>query len=85
MSALFQELNFEKVIVNGSTLLFHSGFYYKITLVKGLNSYVLEFANSYDEAVKNRFEDGDVYPISLGEDELINELRHDLLKYYINM
>ncbi len=85
MSALIQELNFEKVIVNGSTLLFHSGIYYKITLVKGLNSYVLEFATSYDEAIKNMFEDGDVYPISLGEDQLINELRHDLLKYYINM
>ncbi len=85
MSALIQELNFEKVIVNGSTLLFYSGIYYKITLVKGLNSYVLEFATSYDEAVKNMFEDGDVYPISLGEDQLINELRHDLLKYYINM
>lgn len=85
MSALIQELNFEKAIVNGSTLLLHSGIYYKITLVKGLNSYVLEFATSYDEAVKNMFEDGDVYPISLGEDQLINELRHDLLKYYINM
>lgn len=78
-------MNFEKAIVNGSTLLFHSGTYYKITFVKGLNSYVLEFASSYDEAVRNMFEDGDVYPISLGEDQLINELRHDLIKYYINM
>lgn len=72
-------------MVNGNTLLFHSGIYYKITFVKGLNSYVLEFATSYDDAVKNMFEDGEVYPISLGEDQLVNELRHDLLKYYINM
>ncbi|WP_188067670.1 hypothetical protein [Brevibacillus brevis] len=80
---LFQELNFERVILNGTPLLLHGGTYYKITFVKGLNAYVIEFA-SYDEAVKNMFEDGDVYPISLGEDKLISELRHDLINYYIN-
>ncbi|MFC9775342.1 hypothetical protein [Paenibacillus chitinolyticus] len=84
IEALFQELKFEKVIVNGIPLLFHGGVYYKITFVKGLNSYVIEFANSYDEALKNMFEDGDLYPISLSEDKLIDELRHDLIKFYIN-
>lgn len=61
-------MNFEKVIVNGSILLFYLGFYYKIIFVKGLNFYVLEFVISYDEVVKNMFEDGDVYFILLGED-----------------
>lgn len=83
IESLFQELNFERVIVNGTSLLFHGGNYYKITFVKGLNSYVIEFARSYDEAVKNMFEDGDVYPISLGEDKLINELRDDLINFYM--
>ncbi len=81
---LFKELKFEKVIVNGTSLLLHSGIYYKITFIKGLKSYVIEFANSYDEAVNNVFEDGDLYPISLSEDELIDKLRHDIVNYYIN-
>lgn len=84
IEALFIELKFEKVIVNGIPLLLNGGTYYKITFVKGLKSYVIEFANSYDEAVNNVFEDGDVYPISLSEDELIDKLRHDIINYYIN-
>lgn len=82
---LFQELKFEeKVLVNGTPLLLYGGTYYKITFVKGLRSFVIEFANSYDEASNTVFEDGDLYPISLKEDELIDKLRHDILKYYIN-
>ncbi|MGG4194559.1 hypothetical protein ABEW50_13995 [Paenibacillus jamilae] len=84
IESLFQELNFETVIVNGTQLLLHGDTYYKITFVKGLNSYVIEFASSYDEAVNNMFEDGDVYPSSLGEDKLISELRHDLINFYMN-
>ncbi|NUU74529.1 hypothetical protein [Paenibacillus xylanilyticus] len=84
IESLIQELNFEKVYVSGTPLLLRDGIYYKITFVEGLNSYVIEFASSYDEAVKNMFEDGDIYPISLGEDQLICQLRHDLKKFYLN-
>lgn len=81
---LCHELNFEKVIVNGTPLFLQGGSYYKITFVKGLKSYVIEYANSLDEAVKNIFEDGDLYPISLNEKELIDKIRHDLVNYYFN-
>ncbi|MDR5002779.1 MULTISPECIES: hypothetical protein [Brevibacillus] len=84
IESLFQELKFERVIINGIPLLLYGGTYYKITFVKGLDSYVIEFASTYDEAVKNMFEDGDIYPVSLGEEELISELRHDLIKFYMN-
>ena len=84
IEALFQQLSFDKVNVNGIPLFLKGGIYYKVTFVKGLNSYVIEFANSYDEAVNNVFEDGDLYPISMSKDELINKLRHDLTNYYIN-
>ncbi|WP_372010375.1 hypothetical protein NBRC13296_06780 [Paenibacillus chitinolyticus] len=84
INALFQELNFEKVSVSGNPLFLLNGLYYRITLVKGLKSYVIECADSYDKAVKNIFEDCDLYPISLNETELIDDLRHDLLKYYMN-
>ncbi|MGN7117511.1 MULTISPECIES: hypothetical protein [Lysinibacillus] len=81
---IFQELSFEKVSVNGIPLFSQGGIYYKVTFVKGLKSYVIEFANSYNEAVNNVFEDGDLYPISMSEDELIDKLRDDLINYYIN-
>ncbi len=48
--------------------------YYKVTFVKGLKSYVIEFANSYEEAGNNVFEDCDSYPILLNEVELIDIL-----------
>ncbi|MDK8193131.1 hypothetical protein QP794_23875 [Paenibacillus sp. UMB7766-LJ446] len=84
IDSLIHELNFERVTVNGISMLHYNGSYYKISFIKGLNSYVIEFANNYDEAKKNLFEDGDVYPVSLGEDRLISELHHDLNKYYLN-
>lgn len=84
IDSLIQDLKFERINVNGIPLLFYNGVYYKITFVKGLDSYVIEFAKSYDEAIKNMFEDGDVYPVSLGEDQLISQLHHDLIKYYFN-
>ena len=81
---VFQELNFDKLILNGDSLMLHNGIYYKVTFVKGLKAYVIEFANNYDEAVNNVFEDGDIYPVSLGENELLSKLRDDLKKYYLN-
>ncbi|MFE3573963.1 hypothetical protein [Lysinibacillus sp. NPDC059133] len=84
IESLFEELGFKKVRVNSTTLFLHSGIYYKVTFIKGLKSYVIEFANSYDEANNNVFEDGDLYSMSMNEDELIKKLRHDLVNYYIN-
>lgn len=84
IDALIQNLEFERVHLNGIPLLKYNNSYYKISYIEGLNSYVIEFAKSYDEATKNMFEDGDVYPLSLGEDKLINEMHHDLIKYYLN-
>ena len=81
---LFQELDFEKINVNGISLFSQGGSYYRVTFVEGLNSYVIEYSNSYNEAINNVFEDGDLYPISMCEDELIDKLRDDLVNYYIN-
>lgn len=83
VEVLFRELNFEKVSVNGTELFLQGGIYYKISFVKGLKSYIIEFANSNYDAVNNVFEDGDLYPTSMDEDELIDNLRQDLINYYI--
>ncbi|MGE6577827.1 hypothetical protein ACQKFM_23275 [Paenibacillus xylanexedens] len=84
IDSLIQDLNFERVSVNDIPLLLYEGRYYKISLIKDFNSYVIEFAKNYDEALKGLFEDGDVYPISFGEVKLVSELHCDLIKYYLN-
>ena len=80
---LLEELGFKKVNVNGNILYLYRGCYYKVTYIKGLKSFVIECASNYDEAQNNVFEDGDLYPISLGENALLDKLRSDLVKYYI--
>lgn len=84
IESLFVELGFEKVSINSTPLFLQGDIYYKVTFIKGLKSFVIEIANSYDEAINNVFEDGDLYSMSMNEDELIGKLRHDLVNYYIN-
>ena len=71
-------INDEKVYLNKKT-----GHYHCITYVKGLKSYVIESADNFEEAQKNRFEDSDVYPIAMGEKDLLKAFRKDIEKYYI--
>lgn len=80
---LFEELGFETVIIN-EQLYSQDGSYYKITYVEGLKAIVIESAANYDEAKNKVFEDSDLYPISLGEDEILIKLRNDLMKDYLS-
>jgi len=80
---LVEELGLKKTIINGVGLYSYNECYYKLTYIERYNSYVIEYANNYDEAVKNVFWDGEWYPISLG-DALFDELRHDLVNFYMD-
>lgn len=46
-------------------------------------SYVIEYAESEDEAKLNRFEDDDLYDDSIPEDELIAMIQKDLNEYVL--
>ncbi|GAV15277.1 hypothetical protein [Paenibacillus sp. NAIST15-1] len=78
IEGLFRELQFEKEILNNTNVFVRDGKYCRVTFIKTLESYVIEYADSYDEAEKNLFEDGDLFPVSLGEDELINRMRYEI-------
>jgi len=78
IEGLFRELQFEKEILNNTNVFVLDGKYCRVTFIKTLESYVIEYADSYDEAEKNLFEDGDLFPLSLGEDELINRMRYEI-------
>lgn len=84
IDSLFKELGFDEVTINGNRLYELSGAYYKITYIEEHKSFVIEYAESNYEALKNIFWDGDWYPISLGENGLLIKLRSDLEKFYIS-
>ncbi|MNB92655.1 hypothetical protein D3C75_397600 [compost metagenome] len=77
--ALLSELNFKKAIINNSEVYESEGQYLKLTFLNKLKSYVIEYADSYDEAKKNLFEDGDLFSISMDEDELISKIRNEII------
>lgn len=83
IQSLFQELGFQKVILNNQQIYKWSNNYYKITFIHKFQAYIIEFASTVEEAEKNLFEDSDLYPLSLGE-RLVEQLHSDLTKYYKN-
>ena len=84
IESIFTELNFKEVHVNRQKLYEYNGHYYFVSFVKGLNSYVIESAENLSEAETNMFEDSGVYPLTLGENELLRVIRADLIQFYIN-
>jgi len=79
---LLKELGYKIVEIDGKELYCHEGSYFKITYIDNFKAYVVEYANSYENAKNNVFEDGDIYPIALGEIGLIEKLKADLISYY---
>lgn len=79
---VLRELGFEIIEIDGKGLYHHKGNYYKFTYIDDFKAYVIEYANNYEEAKNNVFEDGDTYSIDLGENEFIEKLKADLIKYY---
>ncbi len=80
---LFIELNFKPTFINNEIVYQYNENYYKLTYIKGLQCFVIESAESFEDAQKNLYEDCDLYPITL-EESLIRVLEDDLKKYYIN-
>lgn len=79
---VLRELGFEFIEIDGNGLYHHKGNYYKFTYIDDFKAYVIEHANNYEEAKNNVFEDADTYSMHLGENEFIEKLKADLIKYY---
>lgn len=82
INILIEELGFEKCILDDNKMYKYHQSYYKLTFLNTFQAYIIEYALTVEEAKNNRFEDGDLYPISLQE-QFIDTLRSDLLKYYM--
>lgn len=75
----FKELNFNEEVINNSIVYEYEGRYFKISFINQLKSFVIEYADSYNEAIKNLFEDGDLYSITMDEEELISKIRDEII------
>lgn len=80
---LLINMGFVEVLIKGERVYKYNNDYYKFTYIKKFESYVIEYAIGEEEALKNRYDDGDLYPISLGKEKFLKLLKEDLIKYYI--
>ncbi|MPN44886.1 hypothetical protein SDC9_192453 [bioreactor metagenome] len=56
--------------------------YFKVEYLTEINHFVIETASYMQEARLNLFEDEDLYSTTLNNEELIESIRKDLIKYY---
>lgn len=83
LSCVFEELGFDKTVLNNKELFLHKENYYIITYISKFRSFVIEYANNFQDAKNNVFEDGDIFSIDLTEDQIIQEFREILIQYYL--
>ena len=82
IDSLFVSHGFAKEMINSEINYVLHGKYRKAAFVKGLDGIVIEYANYVEEAQRNVYEDGDVYPLSLGE-TLVDLLSMDIVKHMV--
>ena len=81
-SDIFMKLGFESTHVNSEKVYKNENGYHMFTFIEGLGVFVIEWAQSLDKASRNMYEDCDLLPISLGEDELLRQLENILIEHY---
>jgi len=80
IDSILRESGFEVVIIDGKNVYHHEGSYYKFTYINQFEGYVVEYADNYEDAKNNVFEDGDIYSIDLNENELAEKIKADLIR-----
>ena len=84
MYDIFREMGLEEVDFNGLKFFRRKNKYYTISYITGIHSLVIECAEGIEEVKKNRLDDADLYPIKMGEEELLKAFKEDLVKYYMD-
>lgn len=80
---LFTETNLKVEQLDAGRVFSYKGGYYRFTFVKGLEAFVLEYAESLEEAQKYRYEDSELYPLVLGDGGILDKLRNDIGNYIL--
>lgn len=84
MEKLFINLGFSPIIINDLKFMRYKECYCKITFLKDWSAIVIESADNIQDAKKGVLEDGDLYYTDISENELLSQLKLDLIRYYMN-
>jgi hypothetical protein len=75
-------LGFKAICIGGTDVFCCKERFLKLTYIAAFRAYVIESAGSIRDAENNVFEDGDTYPLDLGEEDLVDQLREDVIRFY---
>jgi hypothetical protein len=66
---------FKKVRINEKENYNYHTQYFFLTFLKSFNnSFVVEYALNYEDAIRNFYDDGELFPIEMGEQQVIDEI-----------
>lgn len=82
---IFLELGFKNEIIGGKKYryLVYNNCYCKITYLNSKEAFVIEYADNVEDASNGVLEDGDLYYLNIPEEEMLCELRKDIVEYYM--
>ncbi len=83
MEEIMVKLEFEPVEVNCIKYMRYHEHYCKITFIKDWSAFVIESADTIQDAEKGVLEDGDLYYMDIPEDALLEQFKADLIRDYI--
>lgn len=79
---IFESLGFKKHQVNKANAFEKDGAYYRLTYLNEEMGYIIESAESLEDAKLNRFEDDDIIKVLETEDETIEAIKNCLEQFY---
>ena len=85
MEKVFGELGFTPIMINDIRFMKIKESYCKLTYINEWNAYVIESADNYEEAKKGILEDGDLYDANMPVEELLKELRKELINDFVGI
>ena len=74
INIIAEKLNAKVININDVDTIKINDDYYRITLVEGLGGYVIEYAETLDDAKNNLFEDCDVIDNNVDSSKLIDDI-----------
>lgn len=67
-------------MINDRVNYVYKNHFYRIGYVSTLG-FIIEYAGSFQEVIRNLYEDGDIFPLSLGKN-LVETMKEDMIKCY---
>lgn len=83
---IFIELGFRNEFVGEKQYqyLVYDNCYCKITYLEKLRAFVIESADNLIDAINGVLEDGDLYYMDIPEEDMLYQLRRDIVAYYMD-